>query len=235
MLFYNKDEKEKLKSKWRNVFVENCTKCSGTGFYNEDGKTKQCSCMKKAIKCFNLELSNIPVVNFNVSKEDVIRKVNYDFNDYFEIIQNEVFKTKNLYLYNISITVNSEIVAYIARTLIDKENKLSKKQLRIQYVVYEDLVQLSLKQNSDKEAKDRLNDLFRKPDVLFIDNVGAETGFGNASKHNIKLLQLILKTRYNDVKSTIISSKLNYSDVEKFYSEDVIELISTYDFVKGID
>lgn len=109
---------------------------------------------------------------------------------------------------------------------------MTKKKIEIYYVIFENLIQLSLRSNIDKEARDRLDKIMNKPDILIIDGLGNETGFGSSSKHNVKLLNLILKERNNKVKSTIISSKLYLQDIEKYYNKEIIEMIMRFDIIK---
>ena len=125
------------------------------------------------------------------------------------------------------------IITYIAKNLINKENILTKQKIKVQYTTFDNLVQLSLRSNNDKESRDKLNYLVNKIDVLFIDNVGLETGFGNNSKHNVKLLQTIMKGRNNKLKSTIICSKLYFQDIERFYNKEIVEMFTKYDIIKG--
>ena len=232
-MFYNEEEKNQIKEKWKNVFMNNCKICNGEGYFKKDGINEQCECMKRAIKYYKLEIANIPMQNIKVKKEDFEKYIKYDFKNYFDIISKNVFNTKNIFLYNLNIELNDMIITYIAKNLINKENILTKQKIKVQYTTFDNLVQLSLRSNNDKESRDKLNYLVNKIDVLFIDNVGLETGFGNNSKHNVKLLQTIMKGRNNKLKSTIICSKLYFQDIERFYNKEIVEMFTKYDIIKG--
>ena len=232
-MFYNEEEKNQIKEKWKNVFMNNCKICNGEGYFKKDGINEQCECMKRAIKYYKLEVANIPMQNIKVKKEDFEKYIKYDFKNYFDIISKNVFNTKNIFLYNLNIELNDMIITYIAKNLINKENILTKQKIKVQYTTFDNLVQLSLRSNNDKESRDKLNYLVNKIDVLFIDNVGLETGFGNNSKHNVKLLQTIMKGRNNKLKSTIICSKLYFQDIERFYNKEIVEMFTKYDIIKG--
>ena len=232
-MFYNEEEKNQIKEKWKNVFMNNCKICNGEGYFKKDGINEQCECMKRAIKYYKLEIANIPMQNIKVKKEDFEKYIKYDFKNYFDIISKNVFNTKNIFLYNLNIELNDMIITYIAKNLINNENILTKQNIKIQYTTFDNLVQLSLRSNNDKESRDKLNYLVNKIDVLFIDNVGLETGFGNNSKHNVKLLQTIMKGRNNKLKSTIICSKLYFQDIERFYNKEIVEMFTKYDIIKG--
>ena len=232
-MFYNEEEKTQIKEKWKNVFMNNCKICNGEGYFKKDGINEQCECMKRAIKYYKLEIANIPMQNIKVKKEDFEKYIKYDFKNYFDIISKNVFNTKNIFLYNLNIELNDMIITYIAKNLINKENILTKQKIKVQYTTFDNLVQLSLRSNNDKESRDKLNYLVNKIDVLFIDNVGLETGFGNNSKHNVKLLQTIMKGRNNKLKSTIICSKLYFQDIERFYNKEIVEMFTKYDIIKG--
>lgn len=232
-MFYNEEEKNQIKEKWKNVFMNNCKICGGEGYFKRDGINEQCECMKRAIKYYKLEIANIPMQNIKVKKEDFEKYIKYDFKNYFDIISKNVFNTKNIFLYNLNIELNDMIITYIAKNLINKENILTKQKIKVQYTTFDNLVQLSLRSNNDKESRDKLNYLVNKIDVLFIDNVGLETGFGNNSKHNVKLLQTIMKGRNNKLKSTIICSKLYFQDIERFYNKEIVEMFTKYDIIKG--
>ena len=232
-MFYNEEEKNQIKEKWKNVFMNNCKICNGEGYFKKDGINEQCECVKRAIKYYKLEIANIPMQNIKVKKEDFEKYIKYDFKNYFDIISKNVFNTKNIFLYNLNIELNDMIITYIAKNLINKENILTKQKIKVQYTTFDNLVQLSLRSNNDKESRDKLNYLVNKIDVLFIDNVGLETGFGNNSKHNVKLLQTIMKGRNNKLKSTIICSKLYFQDIERFYNKEIVEMFTKYDIIKG--
>ena len=232
-MFYNEEEKNQIKEKWKNVFMNNCKICNGEGYFKRDGINEQCECMKRAIKYYKLEIANIPMQNIKVKKEDFEKYIKYDFKNYFDIISKNVFNTKNIFLYNLNIELNDMIITYIAKNLINKENILTKQKIKIQYTTFDDLVQFSLHSNNDKESRNKLNYLVNKIDVLFIDNVGLETGFGNNSKHNVKLLQTIMKGRNNKLKCTIICSKLYFQDIERFYNKEIVEMFTKYDIIKG--
>ena len=232
-MFYNEEEKNQIKEKWKNVFMNNCKICNGEGYFKKDGINEQCECMKRAIKYYKLEIANIPMQNIKVKKEDFEKYIKYDFKNYFDIISKNVFNTKNIFLYNLNIELNDMIITYIAKNLINKENILTKQKIKVQYTTFDNLVQLSLRSNNDKESRDKLNYLVNKIDVLFIDNVVLETGFGNNSKHNVKLLQTIMKGRNNKLKSTIICSKLYFQDIERFYNKEIVEMFTKYDIIKG--
>lgn len=233
-MFYNNEEKENIKNKWKHIYVDDCDICHGTGFIKNNNVNTQCRCMKKAIRAYLLEVSNIPINYLNIKKETIEKYIKYDFNSYFNIILNEAFKTKNLFLFNLSLDLNSMVITYIAKRLIMETNLKTKQKLNLQYTIYENLIQLSLRSNVDKDSRDKLNKIIYKPDVLFIDNLGIETGFGSNSKHNVKLLQLILKERNNRLKSTIISSKLYFDDIEKQYGKDIVEMFTKFDVIKGM-
>jgi len=93
-------------------------------------------------------------------------------------------------------------------------------------------VQLSLRPSNDYNAKNQLENIIKSPDILFLDDIGLETGFNMPTKPNLRLLQLILKERQNRVKSTIIISKINISELSKLYNDNVFNIISTFDIIK---
>ena len=231
-MFYNEEEKKEIKEKWERICVDNCDICHGEGSIKENGLNKICKCKRKAYNYYSLEISNFPINNLNIKKENVEKYIKYDFEKYFNIILNEIFKTKNLFLYNLSLDINNMIISYIGKNLINNEKIKTKTKIKIYYAIYENLIQLSLRSNIDKDAREKLNYIMNKPNVLIIDGIGTETGFGSNSKHNVKLLNLILKERNNRVKSTIISSKLYFDDIEKFYNKDITEILTKFDVIK---
>lgn len=232
-MFYNKEEKEQIQNKWKHIYKDNCSMCNGTGLVKQDDVTAQCKCMKKAMRAYLLEISNIPINYINVKRDVVEKYIKYDFDNYFNIILNEAFKTKNLFLFDLPLDINTIVITYISKRLITEINTKTKQRINLAYMIYENLIQLSLRSNADRDARDRLNRIICKPDILFIDNLGIETGFGSSSKHNVKLLQLILKERRNRLKSTIISSKLYYDDLERQYGRNNVEMLVDFDVVKG--
>lgn len=226
-MFYTEDERKILLEKWEHVLCDNCEICHGEKYI--DGH--QCKCKTKALKNATLEASNIPMRSFKVSKEH-IQNINFSFGDYFNNIQNEIYDVKNLFLYNFSNELNLEIIGHIARRLINVK-KADGQPITVYYAIFENIIQMGLRSNVEKDTRNQLNAIIRNPYILFIDGLGSETGFGSPTKHNIKLLNLILKERLNRCKSTIISSNLSYSQIEQFYGKDVMSLLQNYILVRG--
>ena len=219
-MFETIEEKEKIINKWKDIIIKNCPKCNGTGYINES----LCDCFEIAKKCVEKECSNIPLVAFQY--DDI--KIDYNLDEYINYIFNNLYKTKNLYLQDLPYSVSMSVIGYLSDNIIGRQHKITHRFLAIYYCIYENLIQLSLRSNIDKEARLQLNDIITKPNVLIIDNLGLESGLQSQTMHNSKLLQLILKERSNRVKSTILCSKFNINDLEKYYHDDVMQFIISY-------
>ena len=230
-MFCSEDEKEIIKSKWIQTLTKSCEICNGTRFIEENGRSKMCECYSNALKYAELECANIPISSFNYKKE-TLEMINYNIKDYFNNIINSVYNVKSLYLYNLPYKVNNDLIGIISKNLVNKKNLQTTNKVVIYYEIFENLVQLSLRPSNDFVSKNKLNQIINCPNILFLDDVGSETGFNMPSKPNLKLLQLILKERQNKVKSTIIISKKPISELPKLYNEEVFDIISTFDLIK---
>lgn len=224
-MFESAEERNSVINKWKEIVISNCPNCNGTGYIGQN----LCSCFEVAKKAVEKECSNIPLIAFQYDEV----KVDYNLDDYIEFLLNNFYKTKNLYLQDLPYSVSMSVIGYLADNIIGKQNKYTHKYLNMYYVIYENLIQLSLRSNIDKEARIQLDEIISKPNILIIDNLGMETGLQSQTMHNAKLLQLILRERSNRVKSTILSSKFNINDIEKYYHDDVMDfIVSSFDIVK---
>lgn len=227
-MFCNEDEKQQILQKWQHILCDRCEICNGNQYINGS----VCKCKLKAVKHTKLEINNLPIKSFKIDKSH-IQKINFDFKEYFNNIQNEIYDVQNLYLLNFSNELNIEIIGYIAKSLVATKHNITDNEITIYYEIFENLIQLSLRSNVDKEARNKLNDIIHKPYILFLDSVGTETGFQSQTNHNVKLFNLILKERLNRCKSTIISSNFNLSQMENFYGEDTVRFLQNYKLVRG--
>ncbi len=226
LMFESEEERNKLIDKWKSLIINNCNMCNGTGYIN----TKPCTCFYKAKKSVEKEVSNIPLAAFEYNTP---LKVDYNFDTYFNFIFSNIYKTKNLYLQGLSYSINTEVIGYIADNIIGVEHKITHKYYSIYYDIYENLIQLSLRSNIDKDARIKLNDIIQKPNVLIIDGLGLESGLNSQTMHNAKLLQLILKERMNRVKSTILCSSLTINNIQNIYNKEIVDFIVNYfDIIK---
>lgn len=227
-MFYTDEDKKQVLQKWEHILCAKCTICNGDKY--KDGK--MCKCKIKALKHTALEVSNMPVKGFQINKEH-IQQIDFNFKDYFNNIQNEIYNIHNLYLQGFSNELLTEVIGYISKNLINTKHNISNENITVYYDIFENLIQLGLRSSSEKDARNKLNKIMQQPHILFLDGIGIESGLNATGKFNIRLLNLILKERLNRCKSTIICSDLTLSNIETIYGEDTVKFIQNYKQIKG--
>lgn len=227
-MLYTKEHLQELQDKWEYILCSKCEICNGQKYVGNN----ICKCKQKATRNAYLEVFNIPMRSLQTNKEHILN-INFSFKDYFQNIQNETYNIQNLYLYNFTNELNLEIIGYIAKKTINTKRANDIHSITVYYELFENLIQMSLRSNLEKDVRNRMNEIIYSPYILFIDGLGVETGMNSTTKHNVKLLNLILKERMNRCKSTVISSKLSYQQIEQLYGQETMSFLQNYMFLKG--
>lgn len=229
VLFYDDEQKQKVLHKWEHILCDKCEICNGEKYVNN----QPCKCKLKAVKYTKLETNNIPILGLKTHKEH-IQKIDFDFKAYFDSIHNEMYNIPNLYLCDLSNALNIEVIGYMAKNLINTTHNISGESITVYYDIFENLIQLALRSNIEKDARNKLNMIIHTPYILFLDGIGTETGLQSSTQHNVKLLNLILKERFNRCKSTVISSMLTLPQIEQMYGQETVRFLQCYKVIKGV-
>ncbi len=208
-----------------------CKKCSDTGYYEENGKTVVCSCMKQAlVQCACEELNK--TAPLSLSTFDSFRL------DYYE--KSTDIKT-NMSPYNHMSKVlgycknyaenfnkNSGSIFMKGKTGLGKThlslaiaNEVIKKGFGVIYVSAPSLAHRLEKNFFSKSDNDPINDMLLECDLLIVDDLGTEfhTQFSISEIYNI------LNSRILSLKPIIINTNLNLLELEKIYSERFVSRI----------
>ncbi|HPG92111.1 MAG TPA: ATP-binding protein [Clostridia bacterium] len=180
-----------------------CPKCSDTGFY---GKT-ECQCLKNILTELLVEDSQVFFASSLESVDSKNQKAYYFAKEFCDKYPNVA--RKNIILSGKTGTGKTYLASAIARSLMEKQipvlfltaNSLSKKLLDIFL---------------SKENSDILEDILTQQDVLVIDDLGSEPMRKNVT---VEYLLSLLNDRALSGKTTIITTNLDFKDLQNRYGE----------------
>jgi DNA replication protein DnaC len=227
-MFFTPEQREKEMKRWENRLIEPCLLCKGEGsITTERGTAKMCECTRQAH--INTELASCGLPSKYLQwtwdmceEKDFVKECKEYANNFVE----NYLIGKGLYLEGSQGRGKSTMEVLIAKEAAAMINPDTKQHFKVAFSIYEDMVQLSHKgRQGDRAASYKLEKLIDEPDLLIIDNIGSETGFGNDTKYTTKLLEYILRKRDNAEKSTIISSNFNSGELEEKYSDTIYQFV----------
>lgn len=229
-MMLTKEQHEEEIKRWENRIVKTCNVCGGLGSVKEDdGLSVMCECMKKV-------MINAYLVSVGVPRKYVADKWNWDTcvnesfvtecKNYASNFVNNYMDGMGLYFYGSQGRGKSTMESLIAKDVVGLINPDTCKRFSVAFFIFEELVQISLNSTKDRLARTKLDNIIAKTDLLIIDNIGSETGLGNESKHNVRLLEYILRQRDNACLPVIISSNFEPDELSKHYSDTVQDFIT---------
>lgn len=220
-------------NKWENRLIKKCKLCNKTGIIKKNGEYVNCECSNKAKLFTKLTCNGVPTKYLQWRWKDCDDQsfVN-ECKDYADKFIDYYMEGTGLFLYGLQGRGKTTMESLIARDATIKINPDTNKSFEVIFVMFEDLIQWNLQKN-DWVIRNKLNNVIENSDLLIIDNLGSETGFGSETKTNVKLLDRILRTRDNNQKPFIISSNFTLEEIGKYYSETIKDFI--YDDCKVID
>lgn len=208
-----------------------CEKCSDTGYYDENGKTVVCSCMKQALvqcacdelnKTAPLSLSTFDSFQLDYYEKSTDIKTNISpYNHMAKVLS----YCKN---YAENFNKNSGSLFMKGKTGLGKThlslaiaNEVIKKGFGVIYVSAPSLAHRLEKNFFSKKDNDPINDMLLECDLLIVDDLGTEfhTQFSISEIYNI------LNSRILSLKPIIINTNLNLLELEKIYSERFVSRI----------
>ena len=215
------------RKKWDNRLIKKCTICNGQGIIEKDNKIVNCNCTNKAMLFTKLVCNGVPRKYLewkwiDCEDEPFVKQCK----DYSDNFTDNYFNGMGLFLYGLQGRGKTTMESLIARDVTIKINSDTGKPFEVVFVMFEQLVQWNLQKNNDWVSRNKLEYVIESSDLLIIDNLGSETGFGSESKANVKLLDRILRTRDNNQTPFIISSNFTLDEIGKYYSETIKDFIS---------
>ena len=226
-MLYDEDKVLAERKKWDNRLIRKCKICNGQGIIQKENIMINCECTNKAQLFTKLVCNGVPRKYLewrwaDCEDEQFIKECKV----YADNFVDNYFDGTGLFLYGLQGRGKTTMESLIARDVTIKTNPDTGKPFEVIFVMFEQLVQWNLQKNNDWVSRNKLEYVIESSDLLIIDNLGSETGFGSDSKANVKLLDRILRTRDNNQSPFIISSNFTLDEIGKYYSETIKDFIS---------
>ncbi len=208
-----------------------CKKCGDTGYYEENGKTLVCSCMKQAlIACACEELNRTAPLTlstfdtFSLDYYDKAEDTSIGISPYNQMCK--ILKYCKSYAENFS--KNSESILMKGATGLGKThlslaiaNEVIKKGFGVIYVSAPSLMQRLEKQYFSRNDDSAINMLL-ECDLLIVDDLGTEFH----GQFSVSQMYNIFNSRMLSNKPLIINTNLTMRELEKIYTERFVSRIS---------
>lgn len=193
-----------------------CNICKDTG-YTDKG---YCTCFKKALADEAIKVANLPVMmdtqSFDTFRLDVypekdresmesVLKLCRQFSDEFEPANG-----KNLFLYGATGLGKTFLSSCIAKAVLQKGYGV---YYQPAYRIFRVFEEYKFNEDDKKILKMQMERIMNT-DLLIIDDLGTEM----VTAYTAEVLFDLINTRMNTRQSTIISTNLDFSDMETIYS-----------------
>lgn len=215
-----------------NVFepAYTCKKCNDTGYFEENGRTLVCNCLKQALvtcaceelnRTAPLSLSTFDSFSLDYYEREVDSKTGISpYNHMCKIL-------RYCQSYADNFTKNSESILMKGATGLGKThlslaiaNEVIKKGYGVIYVSAPSLMQKLEKQYFSRND-DAATDMLIECDLLIVDDLGTEFH----SQLSVSLMYNIFNSRMLANKPVIINTNLNLRELEKIYTERFVSRI----------
>lgn len=209
-----------------------CKKCSDTGYYDENGRTLVCSCMKQTlVSCACEELNRTAPLSLSTFDSFSL--------DYYDKAQdsrtgispyNHMSKIlRYCQNYAEKFTKNSESILMKGATGLGKThlslaiaNEVIKNGYGVIYVSAPSLMQRLEKQFFSKNDDDSAINMLLECDLLIVDDLGTEFH----GQFSVSQMYNIFNSRMLSNKPIIINTNLTMRELEKIYTERFVSRIS---------
>ena len=141
--------------------------------------------------------------------------------EYFNNFLNYEKNGKGLYIFGKANTGKTIAVYMLAKNIFMIKNPLLLNLYNIRFVLYDDLVRLSL---SDKSFSN-LESIIKLPDILILDNIGNEMGLYTQARSSVALLDNIIRNREMSGKLTWITTNVDINNLSTIYTESINNII----------
>jgi len=218
-----RDRKSLLKLKKQ--IIEECKQCRGMDY--------RCSCVDTFRFEFKKVKANIAPKYRSMTFDQITHpqtvEVRNKIGKYITNIETNLDEGKGLFLYGSTGLAKTSIASIVLMEAIRRGRSGY-------FVTLNALVDLYAGGWKDEDAKERYEDLVLGTDVLVIDEVGNETKTNNMLVSSC--FNDVLRRRFNNCQTTIITSNLYFKKMKDVYGEEVHSILSEsttqYEF-KGID
>lgn len=209
-----------------------CKKCNDTGYYDENGRTLVCSCLKQAlISCACEELNKTAPLSlstfdtFSLDYYDKTEDSAIGISPYNQM--SRILRYCQGYADNFS--KNSESILMKGATGLGKThlslaiaNEVIKKGYGVIYVSAPSLMQRLEKQFFSKNDDDSTINMLLECDLLIVDDLGTEFH----GQFSVSQMYNIFNSRMLANKPIIINTNLTMRELEKIYTERFVSRIS---------
>ncbi len=209
-----------------------CKKCGDTGYYDENGKTLVCSCMKQAlIACACEELNRTAPLTlstfdtFSLDYYDKAEDTSIGISPYNQM--SKILRYCKSYAENFS--KKSESIFMKGATGLGKThlslaiaNEVIKKGFGVIYVSAPSLMQRLEKQYFSRNDDDSAINMLLECDLLIVDDLGTEFH----GQFSVSQMYNIFNSRMLSNKPLIINTNLTMRELEKIYTERFVSRIS---------
>lgn len=208
-----------------------CKICNDTGYYEDDGRTLVCSCMKKAlVECALRELNKTAPLSLSTFGTFDLSYYSKEFDRTMGIVpfnhMEKVLRYCKNYADGFSPKSNS-ILMYGATGLgkthlsLAIANEVIQRGYGVIYVSAPSLAQSLEKEHFSRDNDSTLSNMLLDCDLLIIDDLGTEfqTKFSTAELYNIFNSRLLLS------KPVIINTNYDVDKLEEIYSDRFVSRI----------
>lgn len=141
--------------------------------------------------------------------------------EYFNNFPEYEKQGKGLFIFGKANTGKTIAVHVLAKNIYQAKNPLLLHLYCIRFVLYDDLVRLSL---SDKSFT-ALEVIIKQPEILVLDNIGSETGLYTQARSSVSLLENILRNREMSGKLTWITTNIDMNEISNIYTKSINNII----------
>lgn len=208
-----------------------CKSCNDTGYYESDGKTLMCPCMKKAlVQCAVAELNKTAPLSLSTFGTFDLNYYSKEFDKSIGVVPyNHMEKVKKYcmgYADNFHPKANS-ILMYgntgLGKTHLSLAiaNEVIQKGFGVIYVSAPSLAQQLEKEHFSRDNSNSVSNMLLDCDLLIIDDLGTEfqTKFSTSELYNIFNSRLLLS------KPVIINTNYDFDKLEEIYSDRFVSRI----------
>lgn len=208
-----------------------CKNCNDTGFYEFDGRTLVCPCLKKAlVECALRELNKTAPLTLSTFGTFDLRYYSTEFDRSVGVVPYSHMEKVLKYCQNYAdtFTTKSNSILMYGNTGLGKThlslaiaNEVIQKGFGVIYVSAPSLAQSLEKERFSRDKSSSVSNMLLDCDLLIIDDLGTEfqTKFSTAELYNIFNSRLLLS------KPVVINTNCELEKLEEIYSDRFVSRI----------
>lgn len=208
-----------------------CKKCNDTGYFEENGRTLVCNCLKQALvscaceelnRAAPLSLSTFDSFSLDFYDREIDSKTGISpYNHMSKILRYCQSYADNFGKNSGSILMKGATGLGKTHLSLAIANEVIKKGYGVIYVSAPSLMQRLEKQYFSREDDNSAADMLVECDLLIVDDLGTEFH----SQLSVSLMYNIFNSRILANKPVIINTNLNLRELEKIYTERFVSRI----------